>query len=74
MNTQLTDVSSHGAQGVLDGASKASLENEFGTTDEDTCITKILEMGEYQMAAVSLSFSRYLTGWCGPWGGPVGLR
>ncbi|PWY88351.1 DUF1960-domain-containing protein [Aspergillus heteromorphus CBS 117.55] len=38
----------HGAQGVLDGASKASLENEFGTSNEDDCITKILEKGEYQ--------------------------
>ena len=49
------ELNSHGAQGVLDGASKASLENEFGTANEDTCITKILEMGEYQMVAVSAS-------------------
>ncbi|GKZ31017.1 hypothetical protein AbraIFM66950_010937 [Aspergillus brasiliensis] len=38
----------HGAQGVLDGASKASLENEFGTSNEDDVITQILERGEYQ--------------------------
>ncbi|KAF7590417.1 hypothetical protein BBP40_002873 [Aspergillus hancockii] len=38
----------HGAQGIMDGASKALLENEFGTSDEDTCMTKILENGEYQ--------------------------
>ncbi|KAJ5174288.1 uncharacterized protein N7482_000165 [Penicillium canariense] len=38
----------HGAQGVLDGASKAALENEFGTSNEDDCMVKILEGGEYQ--------------------------
>ncbi|OJJ49105.1 hypothetical protein ASPZODRAFT_129505 [Penicilliopsis zonata CBS 506.65] len=38
----------HGAQGVLDGASNASLENEFGTANEDDCMVKILEGGEYQ--------------------------
>ncbi|KAB8229799.1 hypothetical protein ETB97_011875 [Aspergillus alliaceus] len=38
----------HGTQGILDGASKALLENEFGTTNEDECITKILENGDYQ--------------------------
>ncbi|KAJ5779789.1 hypothetical protein N7457_007509 [Penicillium paradoxum] len=42
---------SHGAQGVLDTASQSSLQNEFGTTDEDACITKILEGGEYQASA-----------------------
>ncbi|KAH8435288.1 SBDS family protein [Aspergillus melleus] len=41
----------HGAQGVLDGASKSTLQNEFGTDDEDTCMTKILEKGEYQVTA-----------------------
>ncbi|KAJ5087014.1 RNA binding protein [Penicillium alfredii] len=39
---------SHGAQGVLDTASKASLNNEFGTNNEDECMIKILEGGEYQ--------------------------
>lgn len=38
----------HGAQGHLDGASKAILENEFGTSNEDECIIKILENGEVQ--------------------------
>ncbi|KAJ5476797.1 hypothetical protein N7475_002526 [Penicillium sp. IBT 31633x] len=42
---------SHGAQGVLDTASQSSLQNEFGTTDEDACITKILEAGEYQASS-----------------------
>ncbi|KAJ5971659.1 uncharacterized protein N7479_001577 [Penicillium vulpinum] len=39
---------SHGAQGVLDTASQSSLQNEFGTTNEDDCMVKILEGGEYQ--------------------------
>lgn len=39
----------HGAQGVFDGASKASLENEFGTSKDDECMRQILERGEYQM-------------------------
>ncbi|KAG8533675.1 uncharacterized protein KY384_001416 [Bacidia gigantensis] len=38
----------HGAQGVLDTASKSTLENEFGTTNEDEVITKILEGGNIQ--------------------------
>ncbi|KAL4947288.1 ribosome maturation protein [Aspergillus filifer] len=38
----------HGSQGVLDGASKASLENEFGTHDEEECVKKILHGGELQ--------------------------
>lgn len=42
----------HGAQGVLDGASKATLENEFGTHNEDECMTKILEMGMIQETEV----------------------
>ncbi|KAL4875048.1 ribosome maturation protein [Aspergillus karnatakaensis] len=38
----------HGSQGVLDGASKASLENEFGTSREEDCVEKILRGGELQ--------------------------
>ncbi|OJJ02622.1 hypothetical protein ASPVEDRAFT_42125 [Aspergillus versicolor CBS 583.65] len=38
----------HGSQGVLDGASKASLENEFGTHNDEECVKKILEGGELQ--------------------------
>jgi hypothetical protein len=47
---------SHGAQGVLDSASKNALENEFGTSNEDDCLVKILEGGEYQTSAVRSSF------------------
>lgn len=45
--------SRHGAQGVLDGASKSTLENEFGTHKDDDCIRKILEKGEVQLSEVS---------------------
>ncbi|KAL7629426.1 hypothetical protein AAE478_000946 [Parahypoxylon ruwenzoriense] len=37
-----------GAQGRVDGASKATLENEFGTSNEDEVIKKILETGSLQ--------------------------
>ena len=46
------DVPRHGAQGVLDGASKATLENEFGTSNEDECMIKILEGGSLQETEV----------------------
>lgn len=43
----------HGAQGVMDTASHATLENEFGTKNEDECITKILEKGQPQLTQVT---------------------
>jgi ribosome maturation protein Sdo1 len=42
----------HGAQGTFDGASKATLENEFGTANEDEVIKKILEKGTLQETEV----------------------
>lgn len=41
-----------GAQGQLDGASKATLENEFGTKNEDEVIIQILENGTIQSTEV----------------------
>jgi len=38
----------HGAQGIHDEASKSTLENQFGTKNEDEAIIKILEGGEIQ--------------------------
>ncbi|KAK7514376.1 ribosome maturation protein [Phyllosticta citricarpa] len=38
----------HGAQGVLDGASKAALENEFGTSKDEDVVIQILEKGDVQ--------------------------
>jgi hypothetical protein len=48
---------SHGAQGVLDSASNNALENEFGTSNDDDCIVKILEGGDYQSSPVRFSSS-----------------
>ncbi|KAK3694651.1 ribosome maturation protein [Podospora appendiculata] len=38
----------HGAQGTYDAASKAALENEFGTSVDDKVIEQILEKGTLQ--------------------------
>ncbi|KAI0600210.1 shwachman-Bodian-diamond syndrome protein [Biscogniauxia sp. FL1348] len=38
----------HGAQGQMDGASMATLDNEFGTHVDDEVIKKILEGGSLQ--------------------------
>ena len=38
----------HGAQGSFDGASKATLENEFGTSEEEAVIKQIIEKGTLQ--------------------------
>lgn len=43
---------SHGAQGTLDGASKATLENEFDTHDEEEIIKQIIEKGTILQTAV----------------------
>lgn len=37
-----------GAQGKLDRASKASLENEFGTSKDEDVVKQILEKGDLQ--------------------------
>lgn len=57
---QVLMVSSHGAQGILDGASNASLDNEFGTHKEEECMVKILEGGEYQNITVCFFLSFWL--------------
>jgi len=46
-------VARHGAQNAHDEASKSTLENEFGTTNEDECMTKILEGGMLQETEVN---------------------
>ena len=48
IDTNADDNHSHGAQGILNSASKQTLENEFGTKDEDEILTKILENGKVQ--------------------------
>lgn len=49
----------HGAQNAYDSASKATLENEFGSHNEDECMIKILEGGTLQETEVNcnLDFS-----------------
>ncbi|KAK4158474.1 ribosome maturation protein [Chaetomidium leptoderma] len=37
-----------GAQGMLEGASKSMLENEFGTSKDDEAVLKVLEKGTLQ--------------------------
>lgn len=41
-----------GAQGILDHASHAQLDSEFGTHRDDDVVKKILETGEMQTSAV----------------------
>ena len=48
----------HGAQSVGDAASKATLENEFGTANEDECMIKILENGSVQESEVGRATMR----------------
>lgn len=38
----------------MDGASKATLENEFGTKNEDEAIIQILEKGDIQNVEVGV--------------------
>ncbi|KAF1835299.1 DUF1960-domain-containing protein [Decorospora gaudefroyi] len=41
-------VAEHGKQGILNTASNSQLENEFGTTNEDEIVKKILTDGDVQ--------------------------
>jgi len=43
----------HGAQGILDTASKGQLESEFGTHKDDEVITQIIEKGSIIESEVS---------------------
>ena len=36
----------------MDGASKSTLENEFGTSNEDECVKQILTKGQVQVSEV----------------------
>jgi len=46
----------HGAQGSFNGASNATLENEFGTSDEEAVIKQIIEKGTLQEHEVRTSY------------------
>ncbi|EDU47639.1 SBDS domain containing protein [Pyrenophora tritici-repentis] len=41
-------VPEHGKQGILNTASKSQMENEFGTSNEDDVVKKILKEGSVQ--------------------------
>lgn len=49
---------SQGAQGSYDAASKASLENEFGTSVDDEVIKQILQQGSIRTTEVGRITSR----------------
>jgi hypothetical protein len=40
--------SRHGAGGIHNEASRATIENEFGTSDDNEAILRILDQGEIQ--------------------------
>ena len=48
----LSNHNRHGAQNAYDAPSKSTLENEFGTKNEDECMIKILEQGTLQETEV----------------------
>jgi hypothetical protein len=56
-------VNRHGAQGILDGASNATLENEFGTHVDEEVIKQIIEKGTFQEGTVCNQFLFFL---CNP--------
>ena len=56
----------HGAQNAFDGASKQALDNEFGTSNEDECMIKILEHGTLQETEVRIVISSLMEIYDGP--------
>lgn len=51
----------HGAQGELDGASNGTLEQEFGSHNEEEVVKQILEKGNVQSHAVREISLPYMT-------------
>lgn len=49
---------SHGTQGILNTASKGTLENEFNTANEDEILKQILQKGELQTTQVRHDITR----------------
>ena len=47
----------HGAQGSFDGASHATLDNEFGTHDDEAVIKQIIEKGTLQEHEVRITLT-----------------
>lgn len=48
----------HGNQGILNTASKGTLENEFGTSNEDEVLKQILQKGDVQTTQVRHDITR----------------
>jgi hypothetical protein len=46
--TKFYNLPRHGPQGIHNEASNATVENEFGTSNNNKAITKILDQGEIQ--------------------------
>lgn len=46
----------------MDGASKSTLENEFGTSNEDECVKQILTKGQVQVSEVREDIRNTKTG------------
>jgi hypothetical protein len=46
--TEICNLPRHGPQGIHNEASKATLQHEFGTSDDSEAILKILDQGEMQ--------------------------
>ncbi len=53
--TACSIASRHGAQNAYDEASKQALENEFGKSNDDECMIKILENGTLQETEVRMA-------------------
>lgn len=62
MAANLNPLNRQGTQGQLDGASKATLENEFGTSNDEEVIKIILQKGTQENSQVSYNQIRSLFG------------
>jgi hypothetical protein len=57
--TEFCNLPRHGPQGIHNEASNATLENEFGTSNDNEAIAKILDHGEIQENIVYNPLSLY---------------
>jgi ribosome maturation protein Sdo1 len=51
--TNVLSLHRQGTQGILDGASKGTLEDQFGTSRDEEVVTQILEQGSIVESEVS---------------------
>jgi hypothetical protein len=57
--TEFRNLPRHGPQGIHNKASNTTLENEFGTSNDNEAIAKILDQGEIQENIVYNPLSLY---------------